>query len=274
MSGFRVKERRLAFQRVRKSALHCCVPLCTNSSRNNREISFHSFPIDAEGQFQPHKNTCVCSRHFQPGDLLVTAGGLKRLQKGATPVLFAWNNYELPTPRRNVWERRPRAESPTPDLTAEYEVETVAPLDHDYCLTPVMAVMANQVADESEALKIKIRELQLQLEVLQLRTRYGIQCLAGSDEDIRFYTRLVYKAIRICHIQAFPCLLEIVGACSQHQDGADHQRQGILCQQLGFLSTNNNVGLHLRDLAERFGIHRTTVSRIISTWTHLLYHLL
>ncbi|KAJ4925863.1 hypothetical protein JOQ06_008049 [Pogonophryne albipinna] len=49
--------------------------------------------------------------------------------------------------------------------------------------------MANQVADESEALKNQIRELQLQLELLQLRSRFGIQRLAGSDEDIRFHTR-------------------------------------------------------------------------------------
>ena len=120
-----------------------------------------------------------------------------RVQKGATPVLFAWNNYELPTPRRNVWERRPRAESPTPDLTAEYEVETVALPDHEYCLNPATAVMANQVADENEALKMQVSELQHQLEVLQLRSRFGIQRLAGSDKDIRFYTRFVYKAIRM-----------------------------------------------------------------------------
>lgn len=35
-----------------------------------------------------------------------------------------------------------------------------------------------------------------------------------------------------------------------------------------------SVGLPLRDLAERFDIHRTTASRIIATWTHFLYNLL
>ncbi|KAK5934356.1 hypothetical protein CgunFtcFv8_014761 [Champsocephalus gunnari] len=49
--------------------------------------------------------------------------------------------------------------------------------------------MANQVANENKALKSQIRELQHQLEVLQLRSHFGIQRLAGSDEDIRFYTR-------------------------------------------------------------------------------------
>lgn len=35
-----------------------------------------------------------------------------------------------------------------------------------------------------------------------------------------------------------------------------------------------SVGFPLRDLAERFSIHRTTASRIISSWTHFLYCLL
>ncbi|XP_063760850.1 uncharacterized protein LOC134878620 [Eleginops maclovinus] len=294
MSGFRVKEKRLAFQRVGKSALHCCVPFCTNSSRYNREISFHSFPIDAEvktqwlnkirrDNFSPTKNTRVCSRHFQPENLLVTAGGLRRLQKAATPRLFAWNNYELPTPRRNVWECRPRAESPTPDLTAESVMETVAPPDHDYCLTLATAVMVNQVADENEALKIKIRGLQLQLEVLQLQARFGIQRLAGSDEDIRFYTRFAsYK-----HFQAFWKLVEpaantkmvrITNAKAASASSSDFSQPTTTklppIDELLLFLMHLSVGLPLRDLAERFGIHHTTVSRIIATWTHFLFNLL
>ncbi|KAK9977181.1 hypothetical protein ABG768_019002 [Culter alburnus] len=35
-----------------------------------------------------------------------------------------------------------------------------------------------------------------------------------------------------------------------------------------------SVGLPLRDLPERFGIHRTTASKIIASWTHFLYNLL
>lgn len=35
-----------------------------------------------------------------------------------------------------------------------------------------------------------------------------------------------------------------------------------------------SVGFPLRDLAERFSIHRSTVSRIVSTWTQFLYTLL
>ncbi|KAJ4918283.1 hypothetical protein JOQ06_022093, partial [Pogonophryne albipinna] len=197
---------------------------------------------------------------------------------------------QLPTPRRNVWERRPRAESPTPDLTAEYEVETVAQPDHDYSLNPATAAMANQVADENEVLKMQVRELQLQLEVLQLRSRFGIQRLAGSDKDIRFYTRFAtYKHFLVFWKLVEPAantkMVRITNAKASSTSSSDSsQPTTTVCSiqawinpsidELLLFLMHLSVGLHLRDLAERFGIHRTTVSRIISTWTHFLYQLL
>ncbi|KAF3844580.1 hypothetical protein F7725_007743 [Dissostichus mawsoni] len=259
MSGFGVKERRLAFQRVKAQWL-------IKVRRDN---------------FSPTKNTRVCSRHFRPGDLLVTAGGLHRVQKGATPVLFAWNNYELPTPRRNVWERRPRAESPTPDMTAENEVETVAPPDHDYCLNPATAVMANQVADENEALKIQIRELQLQLEVLQC----GNTAISFRDttpgrvgRGHSFLHKHFLAIWKLVEPAANTKMVRITNTKASSASSSDSSQPTTtklppIDELLLFLMLLS-VGLHLRDIAERFGIHRTTVSRIISTWTLFLYQLL
>ena len=66
----------------------------------------------------------------------------------------------------------------------------VAP-EHDYCVTPMTSVMSDELASENEALKKRVQELQNQLEALQPQSRFGLQRLAGSDENIRFYTRLV-----------------------------------------------------------------------------------
>uniref|UniRef100_A0A3Q1FKD8 THAP domain-containing protein 1 n=1 Tax=Acanthochromis polyacanthus TaxID=80966 RepID=A0A3Q1FKD8_9TELE len=92
-------KRRLAYQRVGASALYCCVPLCTVSSRCNSEVSFHSFPVDSvvraqwlqkirRDNFTPTKSTRVCRRHFKPDEFYVTAGGLRKLKKGAIPLYF------------------------------------------------------------------------------------------------------------------------------------------------------------------------------------------
>ncbi|KAI4902781.1 hypothetical protein NFI96_011155 [Prochilodus magdalenae] len=115
--------------------------------------------------------------------------GKRKLNKGAVPRLFAWNDYSMPAPRLNVWQRRPRCPSPVlaaSDTDQEMEVQ-IAP-DHDYCVTPTTSAMADALANENEALKRKRQELQHQLEASQLQSRFGLQRLAGSDEDIRFYT--------------------------------------------------------------------------------------
>ncbi|XP_041953724.1 uncharacterized protein LOC121713279 [Alosa sapidissima] len=294
MSVFRIKERRLAFQRVRASALHCCVPLCTVSSRYNREVSFHVFPVDAavraewmqkirRDDFNPTKNTRVCSRHFKQADFNVTAGGLRRLKKGAVPVYFSWNGYELPAPRPSVWERRPRAESPAPESDSDSEMETeIAPPDHDYSVVPQTGARASNLADENKALRRQVRELQQQLEVLKLRQRFGIERLSGSDEDVRFYTRFAsYRSFMVFWNLIEPAvthkMVHITSAktASASISTVHHPTTKLrpIDEFLLFLMYLS-VGFPPRDLAERFSIHRTTASRIISTWTHFLYCLL
>uniref|UniRef100_A0A8C9YC65 THAP domain-containing protein 1 n=1 Tax=Sander lucioperca TaxID=283035 RepID=A0A8C9YC65_SANLU len=127
-------------------------------------LIFHVFPVDAavrtewmqkirRDDFNPTKNTRVCSRHFKKTDFNVTARGLRRLKKGAVPVYFSWNGYKLPAPRPSVWERRPRAESPAPESDSDSEMETEMARDHDYCVVPQAGARASNLADENEALR-------------------------------------------------------------------------------------------------------------------------
>uniref|UniRef100_A0A3B1IYV1 THAP domain-containing protein 1 n=1 Tax=Astyanax mexicanus TaxID=7994 RepID=A0A3B1IYV1_ASTMX len=149
----------------------------------NSEISFHRFPADPEVRaqwlikirrenFSPVACTRVCSRHFQTGDFAVTAGGKRTLNRGAVPCLFAWNSLVyLP-----------------PDSDSEMDVQLAQ--DHDYCVTPTTSAVTDALSDENEALWRRVQELEHRLETLQLQSRFGLHRLAGSDEDIRFYTRL------------------------------------------------------------------------------------
>ncbi|KAI4891411.1 hypothetical protein NFI96_026105 [Prochilodus magdalenae] len=95
-----IKEKRLTYQRQeKKTSLHCCVPLCANSSRYNSDISFHRFPVDPEvrarwltqirrDNFSPLQSTRVCSRHFNTGDFVVTAVGKKKTQQRSGALSF------------------------------------------------------------------------------------------------------------------------------------------------------------------------------------------
>ncbi|KAG9279347.1 hypothetical protein AMEX_G4863, partial [Astyanax mexicanus] len=210
MSVFKVKEKRLTYQRQEKrTSLHCCVPLCANSSRYNSEISFHRFPADPEVRaqwlikirrenFSPVACTRVCSRHFKTGDFAVTAGGKRTLNRGAVPCLFAWNSFSIPAPRLNVWKRRPRCPSPAiaaPDSDSEMDVQLAQ--DHDYCVTPTTSAVTDALSDENEALRRRVQELEHRLETLQSHKASNWCSLPGNTPEWRHALMPVLSSLKL-----------------------------------------------------------------------------
>ncbi|KAK7921812.1 hypothetical protein WMY93_008714 [Mugilogobius chulae] len=242
------------------------------------------------------RSTRVCSRHFLPGDIVRTSGGQRKLRKGAVPVLFHWNNYSLPPRRLSVWERQPplppqpppsldppqtEEESPAVPVENQREVVQVIAPDHDYFVTPRTGMRVVELQDEVDKLREENELLRRQMDELTLESRFFLERFAGSDEDIRFYTR--FASYR--HLQYFWRLIEpavrtsmirVTSAkASEAASGGFHRSTKLepideLFMFLMYLS----VGLLPQDLAARFRVHRSTVSRIIATWTNFLYQLL
>lgn len=180
---------------------YCSVPQCTANSRYSSELSFHCFPkvkniraqwiqkIRRTG-FSVTKHTKVCSRHFQRHEILTGPKGRRVLAAGAVPSLFAWNDYKIES-RPSVWERRARPAvniDPEPieeQENAEVEEELMPVLvDHDYVANRFIVVDR----DHYVGMQKEIEELRQQVQSLQLKT-FGLQRFAGSDDDIRYYTR-------------------------------------------------------------------------------------
>lgn len=196
------KRTKFSFQKREDStaSYHCCVPKCTGSARCNSVLSFHTFPKDGELQkkwvinirrdcFKITDHTRVCSRHFSPADLIEpsTAGGRRRLKKGAVPVLFEWNGYSLPAARPGVWDRTERPN--TPDLPDDNEpVMEVDRNDHDYCSTTEPGAV-DLALGETEGLQSELSKLRRQMEEMAISCKFGLERFASSDDDIRFYTR-------------------------------------------------------------------------------------
>ncbi|XP_033947499.2 uncharacterized protein [Pseudochaenichthys georgianus] len=157
--------------------------------------------------------------------------------------------------------------------------------DHDYCSAPELASldMSSQATEDNTK---TVEDLQKQLQELRVQREFCLQRFAGSDDNIRFYTRFPSYN----HLMAFWFLIEpsiykmvhvtrAISAAKRNEEVVTHARPSTrqLLQPIDefflflcFLS----VGLKERDLANRFNVHQSTVSRIIATWTSFLTTLL
>ncbi|XP_034064494.1 uncharacterized protein LOC117541447 [Gymnodraco acuticeps] len=181
-----------------------------------------------------------------------------------------------------VWEIRER---PTEPVSREEQEEHIDVRDHDYCSTPEPASldMSSQATEDNSK---TVEDLQKQLQELRVQREFCLQRFAGSDDNIRFYTRFPSYN----HMMAFWFLIEpsiykmvrvtrAISAAKRNEEVVTHARPSTrqLLQPIDefflflcFLS----VGLKERDLANRFNVHQSTVSRIIATWTSFLTTLL
>ncbi|XP_038154123.1 uncharacterized protein LOC119791856 [Cyprinodon tularosa] len=156
----------------------------------------------------------------------------------------------------------------------------VAP-EHDYCVSPASGVRINELVMQNEALQKQVQMLQHEVQRLQLRTRFCLERFKCSDDDIRHYTR--FASYR--HFQYFWKLVEpavmtkMIRVTNTKSSTASSERFPTSTKlppidELFLFLMYLAVGSTHRDLGERFGIHRTTVSRIITTWANFLYDLL
>ncbi|KAL6490092.1 hypothetical protein MHYP_G00004370 [Metynnis hypsauchen] len=289
------KQKKVSFQQRTdsRSNHHCCVPFCTASTRCNSYLSFHTFPKDSELQkqwvvkirrdhFIVTSTSRVCSRHFIAADLLEppTPAGRRRLRPGAFPVLFQWNNYTIPTPRPGVWERTER-----PPNTDPTEMQTDPDDDdpcheHDYCVSTEPAALDLSLNDNEE-LREEISRLRKQIEDLTVSSKFCLERFSASDDDIRFFTRFASHA----HLMGFwkqiePATHNIIRVTRartvEKTDQVPHSASATVLQPIEFFLFMNylSLGLMQKDLAHRFRIHRSTVSRIINTWANFLYTVL
>ncbi|KAF3844277.1 hypothetical protein F7725_013618, partial [Dissostichus mawsoni] len=268
---------------------HCCVPLCKASAKFNGVLSFHGFPTKLElrrqwlvkirrDNFTISSHSKVCSRHFATDQLIEpkTLDGRRRLVKGAVPTLFEWNHFTAQTQRASVWERRER---PTEPVSREEQEEHND--DHDYCSTPEAASldMSSQAAEDNSK---TVEDLQKQLQELRVQREFCLQRFAGSDDNIRFYTRFPSYN----HLMAFwfliePSIHKMVVLLERYQLPRGmkkwlHTHRQLLqpIDEFFLFLCFLSVGLKERDLANRFNVHQSTVSRIIATWTSFLTTLL
>ena len=268
----------------------CCVPGCSKRSERDKDVSFHRLPLHDKKLLKlwTHKigrknlhvgtSTRVCSRHF------ISSKG-RKLRPDEYPTL------NLPTLSTQITEPRKR-KSPrervfsfstniSNDCFGETDgknesVSSVA------ILTDIHGEDIDALVKECELLRKKLIESENKLKSAQLR----ISSVEYDDKMIQFYTGFAsYKLLKLC----FDFLGPAVDNLNYWGQGKDFMiydntvdgdksfqpkgRHRILCpiDEFFLVMIRLHLGLLEKDLAYRFGISQSTVSRILITWINFLY---
>ncbi|KAK0132151.1 hypothetical protein N1851_033037 [Merluccius polli] len=148
---------------------------------------------------------------------------------------------------------------------------------HDYSTSPEPALV-DMVLEENQRLREEVAQLRQQMEEITLQQRFGLQRFAGSDKDIRFFTRFsTYD-----HLMRFWQVIEpsLQYMMRVNRTSGEPPRQSTMVQSLLpvdqlFLFLNYlTMAVKQNDLADRYGIHQSTVSRIVLSWSNFLYSVL
>ena len=287
---------------------YCCVPLCRHSSAENAlrvrsglpRLSFHSFPNivkekaraqqwiskirrDPGPDFVINQNTKVCSEHFTADDYSGKDPGAARrvLKKTAIPSLFPWNSdkgFQRTTHNSNKTD------------STQLSIET----SQQNCIELVSADV-NETQDIGveevnfsgndlvEFLQGKLEEMSLHMEELQTKhekSLFQLENIKSNNCQINLYTSFPdYDTL----LHFYRTILESDAKVmrqwrsSESKDDYAEEKTGRshklpLLEQLFLTLVRLCLGLFEFDLANRFGISQSSVSRIIATWLNLLFH--
>ncbi|XP_018426009.1 PREDICTED: uncharacterized protein LOC108798727 [Nanorana parkeri] len=286
------------------AAYHCCVPFCNSDARYNadKKISFHRIPaFHVEPQrhqtwltcirrepgpnFKVSSCTRVCSKHFLPSDFVKTLTGKRNLKPYCVPCIFQWTTNEqteqqMSSPKKNsgsakntlqpILPSQPTVQNSKPPQPAEM---TTSILDHCYDLPPMTDKEMLKAARE------EIARLQQRNAALE-NNMFFLERFSTDPNLITFYTGFKdYSTLKV----VFVTLTETEGSSEKWKQCQQEGNASLKKQSLSEYETMPQIdqfflflckvrqGFHDKDLAIRFNISETRVTRIVITWAHYLY---
>ncbi|XP_069122756.1 uncharacterized protein [Argopecten irradians] len=291
---------------------YCCVPHCNGNAKLHKDLSFHRFPSEKkedlrkrwiiairrdEGpDFKIQKWTVLCSRHFTEKDFRWTVSR-RCLRPQAVPSVFDWTQAGSTRKPPAVRHSRPLQElhstSSTLNSNTTYTMddepsETDAVTECSEPEDPTLVCGSTNSGTCIANLKERLLEKELELrakeeEIKRLKhrvelERFGITRFTFDNNMIEFYTGFptydvfigFYSAIKptASRIKSVYYTYQPESNCKGRPKSMDpiDELFLFLCRlKCGFLS---------EDLAVRFNIHASSVSRKVITWANFLYFFL
>jgi len=278
---------------------------------NLPKVSFHSFPDaksdkgrkwvklirrDIGSDFEINKNTKICSAHFVPNDYQLIFEGKRRLLKPtAIPSQFPWtkNKRRTSMTSNNAMQKlvdEPLKQSTHPGSINAREQRSLCSTAAITECTDVLQVNDEVIMEEQDELKRsdisllhEIDQLKIQLAEAESKLSRSLLRLYNIRHDkglLKFYTGFSnYDTLLAFYeevLEPDAVLMRQWSGKRSEQNYSD-EKGGPSCklplkEQLFLTLVRLRTGFPELDIANRFGISQSTVSRVTNTWINLMYH--
>ncbi len=269
---------------------YCCIPQCESNNRQNPELSFHKIPKNPElkkkwmrllkrkGVREPGPSYRVCSMHFVEG---------KKRYTNDIPTIFATKSKARKSPSVRVTvdnHDNPQCSSGETSRAVTDDADTSASAvssENNFTVVetedPISKLKEEITILEAEKMQLQ-KQHEEDTEKVQL-SAFRLERFIGSDGDFRFYTGFPnYSIFKAFYDYLSPACEHLVyhgsntaPIPSESQIKCGKQRSMSPEQELFLVLTRLRLGLLLQDIAHRFNISPSSVSRIFKTWIPFLH---
>ena len=247
---------------------------------------------DPGRHFVINKHTKICSMHFTENDFVPGYLTVRpRLKPNAVPSIIAWSTQSFQ--RSSITSQKASSAKQRYECGCNSDSEsshvdepaTWHNSDEDDNVNDQVdcVEIASSPSREINILKLKIQRLEESLAEAKsdtVKSLFRLENIKEKDELVKFNTG--FTDFDTLHT-AFTVILESDAKVMRQWEGkkckTDYSeiKQGRACKlplikQFFLTLVRLRLGLFELDLANRFGISQSTVSRIITTWINLLYH--
>ena len=261
----------------------CAVPGCHNRSNRDVEVSYHCLPVNQPALLKlwKHKigrqnlpilnSTRVCSEHF------VNSKG-RKLRPDEVPSLKL---PLLPTQVTKPPPRRPLVRHELPERRGEKRKrsEDKDSREVQYCdattNTEIIGIEIDEMQSDLDKAVKEIEQYKLECSDLKEKQHLRLKNIQGNDDKIKFYTGFTtFTMLMACFnfLGKASSKLNYWGTTNAERKSAKGRKRLLSPLDEFFLVlVRLRLGLFEQDLAYRFAVSQSTVSRIINTWINFIY---
>lgn len=282
---------------------HWCIAYGCNNSSDKKSTSWHRLPLDDKELLSKwiakirrtntpvNEHSRLCGEHFESSCFIKRPGSTRTdLRKGSVPTKFCFVTEK--EGRKPPTEQKPIAEKCASEKTVDAAI-VVESLSNE-CENDTSSLTCEHEPEKSEVdlLRERIKELESSLESEILRRKFAESTLEAKIFSVKNLSQdeKVFKFYTGFSKEQFDCLLEFLGdgmnnltywgsssaaSCNNAELGGSKpgpSRRLAPEDELLLVLTRLRVGMLEQDLAVRFQLSQSHVSRIITTWINAMYH--